>query len=93
MVNVWVLNPASQVLLEDIDGFLACYVVVTGETHILNAFPAEIVKLLASAPQSRLQIIEHLAILLGEQSDSWVGKIDDILMGLQRLQLVDLQNT
>jgi PqqD family protein of HPr-rel-A system len=93
MVRVWAINSSSKILLEEIDGFLACYVVVTGETHILDAFPAEILRLLASAPQSRVQISEHLATQLGENSGSWVAKIDDTLTELQRLQLVDIQIT
>jgi PqqD family protein of HPr-rel-A system len=89
MVTVWTLNSDSEVLLEDLDDFLACYVAATGETHMLDAFPAEILRRLASTPSSREQIIRHLATLLGEQSGDWIPKIDGILAELKQLQLID----
>ena len=81
------------VLLEDLDDYLACYVSATGETHILDAFPAEIVRLVASAARSREQIIEHLAAFLGESPGEWILKIDGILTELRQLQLVDTRIT
>ena len=91
MLDVWVLKPASQVLLEEIDGFLACYSKLTGDTHIFDAFPAEIVKMLASAPASGEQIRIHMAEKMGEKSGDWVDAIDDSLRQLKQLELVEVQ--
>ena len=91
MVDVWVLKPPSLVLLEEIDDFLACYSKLTGDTHIFDAFPAEIVKMLVSAPASSDQIRTHLAQHMGEKTGDWVDAIDDILRQLEHLQLVEMQ--
>ena len=91
MVNVWVLKPPSQVLQEEIDGFLACYSMCTGNTHIFDAFPAAIIRQLASAPKSSDQISIHLAEQMGEKAGDWVDRIDDILRQLEHLQLVEMR--
>ena len=91
MVDVWALKPPSLVLLEEIDDFLACYSMLTGDTHIFDAFPAEIVKMLASAPASAEKIRLHLAQQMGEETGDWVAAIDDTLRQLEHLQLVEMR--
>ena len=91
MIDVWVLKPPSLVLLEEIDDFLACYSKLTGDTHIFDAFPAEIVKMLASAPASGEQIRIHMAQKMGEKSGDRVDTINDTLRQLEYLQLVEIQ--
>lgn len=88
MVTVWVLKKPPQVLVEDIDGFLACYSALTGQTHILDAFPAEILRSLADGPKTAPEITQNLAELVEDEFD-WLDKINDVLAELHRLQLLD----
>jgi hypothetical protein len=89
MAETWALKSSSDVLLEEIDEFLACYSVETGRTHILDAFPGEIVKLLSCTPQTSSEIGAAFAIGIGEGTASeWVPKIHAVLLELLDLQLV-----
>jgi PqqD family protein of HPr-rel-A system len=89
MGNHWALRKPPQVLIEEIEGFLACYVMSTGQTHILDAFPAEIMRVLFSEPKSTAQIREHLAVQMDDAGDSWVAKVEEVLAELQTLRMVE----
>ena len=65
MVEKWAFKSSSEVLLEDIDDFLACYSLVTGRTHILDAFPGEIVRLLSHVPRTGLEVGEDFVLRVG----------------------------
>jgi hypothetical protein len=89
MVDIWVLKSPSQVLMEEVEGLLACYAVLTGQTHIFDAFPAEILRSLSSGPKSTAQIREFIVVQVGDEGGSWTTKIEDVLAKLQYLQIVD----
>ena len=81
---------SSEVLLEDIDECLACYSLVTGRTHILDAFPGEVVKLLSHQPKTSFDISEDFTLRVGEGSPAeWAPKIEAVLAELRDLQLVE----
>ena len=90
MTAVWVLKESPQILFEDIDGFVVCYCASTGQTHILDAFPAEIFRSLLPGPLGVREIEQRLAGLLEEEVD-WSDKINEVLLGLNKLQLIDIQ--
>ena len=90
MVEKWAIKSSSEVLLEDIDEFLACYSLVTGRTHILDAFPGEVVKLLSQEPKTSLDISEEFTLRVGEGNVAeWAPKIEAVLVELRELQLIE----
>ena len=89
MVEKWAIKSSSGVLLEEIDDFLACYSVVTGKTHILDAFPAEIVKQLSALTQTSAAISAEFAARMGEDPGDWLPKIESVLVELLELHLVE----
>lgn len=90
MVENWAFKTSSDVLLEDIDEFLACYSLVTGRTHILDAFPCEIIRLLSHLPQTSLEVAEGFVSRVGEGTAAeWAPKIDPVLRELRDLRLVE----
>ena len=91
MSGTWLIVPPSQGLFEEIDGFLACYSFSTGQTHILDAFPAEVLSLLACGPKSSAQIGADLAKQMGDESDAWFTEVDAVLRELQFIRLVDFR--
>ncbi|MEH6571502.1 MAG: HPr-rel-A system PqqD family peptide chaperone [Halioglobus sp.] len=82
------LKKPPEVLLEDINGLLACYSSLTGQTHILDTFPAEILRSLADGPRTASEIKHSLAELIDEEVD-WFDKINEVLAELHSLQLLD----
>lgn len=93
MATVWVLKPPPQLVTEDIDGLLVCYSGRTGRTHMLDAFPAEIVRSLSRGQKTASEIKLDLAVLIDEEGDGWLDKIGAVLEELQRLHLVDSHST
>ena len=90
MVEKWAFKSSSEVLLENIDECLACYSLVTGRTHILDAFPGEIVRLLSHVPKTSLEVGEDFVLRVGEGTAAeWAPKIDTVLLELRDLQLVE----
>ena len=76
--------------MREIDEFLACYSFVTGKTHVLNAFPAEIVRCLLPEARTAVEITAHLIACIGEDSDGWVVGVDQLLSELRDLQLLQV---
>ena len=89
MVNVWSIRPPAQLLVEDIDDFLVCYSSLTGETHILDAFPAAVMACLSLSSGPIDQIRDKLAEQMAEEGDQLLLSLEDVLLRLQHLQLVD----
>lgn len=89
MTTVLAFNTSPHVLIEDIDGLLACYSRLTGQTHILDAFPAEILRLVKHEPKTPLQIREYLAGLIGEGDAGELGNVEAVLQELGALQLLE----
>ncbi len=89
MARKWTINSPTDLLLEDIDEFLCCYCLTTGRTHILDAFPAELVRLLARAPRTEQEMADAIAGQVGEEDSSeWLDSVVPVLHELQGLQLV-----
>lgn len=89
MARRWTIHSPNDLLLEEVDDFLCCYCLTTGRTHILDAFPAELVRLLAQAPRSAVELADAIAAQVGEEDASeWLASVDPVLRELQGLQLV-----
>ena len=89
MCEQWSIRSDSEVLLRDVDEFLACYSFSTGETHILDAFPAEIVSYLLSGAKTSSEIKSHLAACMADDGEGWFDVVDRLLTELRDLQLLE----
>lgn len=89
MVRRWTITSPDDLLLEEVDDFLCCYCVVTGRTHILDAFPAELLRLLSVGRLTAHELADAVAHQVGEDDASeWLASVDPILVELESLQLV-----
>ena len=81
--------PPDTLLLEEVDDFLCCYCVVTGRTHILDAFPAELVRLLSDRAHTAQELAEAIASQVGEHDTAdWLSRIEPLLVDLEGLGLL-----
>jgi PqqD family protein of HPr-rel-A system len=66
---------------------------LTGETHLLNELPAEILRRLARKPQTLDSLAEDLAGECGFRSDAaWRERIAAIVRNLETLELLHKMN-
>ncbi len=64
----------------------------TGDTHLLNLFPFEVLLTLLSGPAALTSISLRMAELCGEvDNPQWRSNILKILIQLEELELVDCQ--
>lgn len=89
MARKWTIYSPEELLLEDVDDFLCCYSLITGRTHILDAFPAEVLRLLAQAPRTEQELADAIAGQVGDEDPSeWLDSVVPVLHELRGLQLV-----
>ena len=63
---------------------------LTGDTHLISILPAEILGLLTDAPLGAREIAERMAELCETpNSPAWNEKIDALLEGLMREELIE----
>ena len=73
---------------------ISVYNPYSGNTHLLNLFPFEIVRFLLEKPASFSDIATHTAVLCDEkQTEQWANKVLSVLKQLKALELVDYQNS
>lgn len=65
----------------------------SGDTHLLNLFPYEIISFLLLKPASSDRIVAHMSVLCDEKNDQkWQQKILSMLQQLKDLELIDYQS-
>lgn len=89
MARRWTIRSTDDILLEEVDDFLCCYCRATGRTHLLDAFPREILQLLSDSPRSEEQLGRSIAEQVGEEAGPWVERVGDVLDELRTLRLVE----
>ena len=90
MAMRWALTSQGGVLFEDVDDFLCCYCSATGHTHLFDAFPAEILKLLDAGPRSSEELGRAIAAQAGDDDAAdWLANVDSVLAELRGLSLVE----
>jgi len=68
---------------------LACFCPSTGETHILDAFPAALFELTSPArPISRDELVACISREMGESEGALVGKVAEVLEQLAALGMI-----
>ena len=86
----WKAVSASELLWEAWENEFTVYHRQTGETHILNALPAEIVHLLDEIPMTTDELVVELAVRCEvEETSSWSDKVAVVLENLHALSLVE----
>lgn len=78
----------DNILSESFDQFTLCYVKSTGETHILDAFPSEILDILEAAPADSAGIASALCSRAGGALEDWLEPTQRTLEELQQISLV-----
>ncbi|MCK5696871.1 MAG: HPr-rel-A system PqqD family peptide chaperone [Gammaproteobacteria bacterium] len=72
---------------------ISVYNPFSGDTHLLNLFPFEILQFLLKKPASLYDIAEYSAILCDEEhTEQWNKKVLTVLEHLKALELIDYQN-
>lgn len=62
----------------------------TGDTHLFNLFPFEILQFLVSKNAGLAAVSEHMAVLCDEKNNAvWSNKILSTLKQLEELDLID----
>jgi PqqD family protein of HPr-rel-A system len=84
----WSLQSTRSVLFEELEQSIACYDRERAETHLLDAFPSEIVRVLQAASQTTEELSQHFATEYDDQPDEWRDQIEQVLAQLQQLHLV-----
>ena len=92
----WSLVSADAIAWRDFDGDIVVRNAHTGSTHLLERFPAEVLRLLiqAGGPVSVEGLEARLRPPAGgdEESEQWPTAIEEVLKQLQRLGLAEAQS-
>ncbi len=88
--SCWQLIDPSSLLLEEFDENTLCYNRQAAETHMLNAFPAELLKLIIAKPGATEDLALRLATLLDINcDDTWQETVQRVLNDLQHIHLIE----
>ncbi|HHH12870.1 MAG TPA: HPr-rel-A system PqqD family peptide chaperone [Thiolapillus brandeum] len=86
----WQAVAADDLLWEAWEEAFTVYHRATGETHLLNVLPVEILSLLQERPRSTEEIAAELAARCEVANDGpWHRRVADILEELEALSLVE----
>lgn len=91
----WSLVSADAIAWRDFDGDIVVRNAHTGSTHLLERFPAEILRLLlqAGGPVSVEDLEARLPQTGGNgESEQWLTAIEEVLKEFQRLGLAEAQS-
>ncbi len=97
MDKVWciatgVLSETGALSFVEWDENVSLYNGGTGDTHLLNLFPFEVLLSLVPGHGTIASISMHMAAICGEEDNQqWRSNILKILMQLEELELVDCQ--
>ncbi|MBM70805.1 MAG: hypothetical protein CME43_15150 [Haliea sp.] len=86
----WQPVSADSLLIEHVGDCCAVYSGATGDTHLLDALPVEVLRfVIDSAPCSVVEIAALIADVVDEPADAWVVQVSEVLQRLRALQLVE----
>lgn len=93
MERHWRRQPEPHIVFEDFDEFSAVFCELSGETHVLDAFPTEILRQLSGGMQvSEPAVVNALAALMDGPEDRLREQVSDTLLALERMQIVELSS-
>ncbi len=86
----WQLISPQSLLMEEFGDNTLCYNKHSAETHLLNAFPAELLKLIITKPGTTEELAKKLAESLGTDYDEkWLQSVARVLKDLQQIHLIE----
>jgi len=86
------LDKRDGLLFVDWGVNISLYSPCTGDTHLFNLFPFEIIQFLLLKPASLSDISEYMALLCDEEDNAqWNNKIVNVLIQLKEFELIDYQ--
>jgi PqqD family protein of HPr-rel-A system len=88
---LWCINKPEQLLFERFDSATFCYHKLSGETHVIAAFPDELIQRLQQQATSSSELTRYIASLCEEEvTPQWCQRIENALIELQKLGLVSV---
>jgi len=89
--SAWRRADPGAIEVESLGDGLAIFFRVSGETHILDAFPAHLFELLRSADASvpEEHLVERVAAMLGDTVAEWRQPVHESLTEMALLSLVE----
>lgn len=88
--NAYYHCPPSGLILHNFEEASVCYQRSTGDTHILSAFPAQMLEILLKQPHSIEELAEITAQLCHvDASDEWRDTVMKTLHDLKVSKLID----
>ncbi len=89
----WAVCSPEHLIVEDFDTASFCYDRLSGETHLLAPFPAELFRFIKQSPHTASDIAHYLCRFCDEPySVEWQQRVDRTLADLAALSLVTLGN-
>lgn len=86
----WRIRPSARLHTETFPSFLAIFNARSGDTHVLDAFPAEIFSLLTKDGRATLEdLAKHVGQLLDENPEAWQEAVSDVLEQLAEMEIVE----
>ena len=90
MMHGWQLTSHDTFISEQVGDCIAVYSNATGETHLLDALPAEVLLSLSSgACLTPSEIARAVAKVADEPWESWLPQVCKVLERLASMQLVE----
>ncbi|HAN29632.1 MAG TPA: hypothetical protein DCP75_18280 [Haliea salexigens] len=90
MMHGWQLTSHDTLILEEVGDCVAVYSSATGETHLLDALPAEVLSCLSSgACLTHLELAVAVAEVADEPWENWQPQVCNVLERLASMQLVE----
>ena len=91
MISRWVAS--ENLLLEPLSDGYVCFNSHSGETHVFNAFPGQILAMLMQRECSLFELSEIMAQMCGEPgSHEWQSKVERVLADLEHVELISLHS-
>lgn len=93
MTQHWQRQSEPAILFEDFDLFSAVYCARSGETHVFDAFPTEILRQLpAGEAVSETSVVAALAALMGEPEALCRDRVTETLLALNAMGIVEISS-
>ena len=91
MSGRWIAS--ENLLLETLSDGYVCFNSHSGETHVFNAFPGQILAILMQRECSLFQLSEIIAQMCGEPgSQEWQAKVERVLADLEHVEVIRLHS-
>lgn len=89
MPDRWQCFDEDEILIEYFEDSAALYCIASGETHIVDAFPAEILKLMIPGSSVDLAALSTaFAASVGDAAELWSDDVEAVLRRLEQMGII-----